>query len=272
MTKSRALRSIAVGILGLLGWAAGDAAASAFTVTPVRILLGRGANSALLSVKNDSGDPIRFQISLKAWNQTPSGEMELSDTSDIVFFPALMELKPGEQKNVRVGASFKAPVATEKSYRIFFEELPPPAVASTGEDKKAAAQVKVLTKMGVPIFVQPPTPVLKGEVSVPRFSGRTMSFDVQNTGNTFFTVTGAKVTGVAKDGQPTFEKTMDGWYVLAGGIRHFQTEVPADKCSVTDHVRVDIASTLNDEKGNPTPLVRETPLPADACSATSPGK
>lgn len=267
MLHQRALRSLAISILGLLTLA-GDVAASAFTVTPVRVLLGRNATSALLMVKNDSTEPIRFQITLKAWNQTPSGEMQLSDTKDLLFFPSMMELKPGEQKNVRIGSSFKAPVATERSYRIFFEELPSPNVASTPEEKQASAQVRVLTKMGVPIFVQPPTPVLVGNVANVNVAGGKVAFDVINGGNSFFSIVAAKITGLSTAG-PTFEKTQDGWYVLAGGSRHFEFEVPADKCPGTKSVRVEIATTLTDEKGSPTPLTQDLPMPAGACNAAA---
>jgi len=143
MIKNRALQALAITILGFLTLAAGDVAASAFTVTPVRVFLGQNTSSALLAVRNDSTETIRFQISLQAWNQAPNGEMQLSDTHDLVFFPAMMELKPAEQKNVRVGSTFKAPVTTERSYRIFFEELPPPNVAATATGAKAAAEVRV---------------------------------------------------------------------------------------------------------------------------------
>jgi fimbrial chaperone protein len=269
MIQTRALRSIATSILGLLTLAAGDAAAAAFTVTPVRVLLGRGANSALLTVRNDSTEPIRFQITLKAWNQAPDGNMELSDTNDLVFFPTMLEVKPSEQKNVRIGSSFKAPVTTERSYRIFFEELPAPQVVKP-DDKQTGAQVKVLTKMGVPIFIQPAAPVIKGEIGGLAQTGRQLEFDVRNAGNSFFTVMGATITGLGKDGS-TFEKKKDGWYVLAGGVRHFQFEIPADKCATTDRVRVDVASSLTDEKGNPTSLQQEIPVNAAACSAAPPG-
>lgn len=267
MSQNRVLRVVAIGILGLLTWAAEDAVASAFTVTPVRILLGRGVNSALLTVKNDSTEAIRFQISLQAWNQAPNGDMELSDTKDLVFFPTMMELKPSEQKNVRVGSTFKGPVTTERSYRIFFEELPPPQVALKPDEKQPGAQVKVLTKMGIPIFIQPPSSVVKGEIGGLAVNGRTVALDVRNAGNSFFTVTVVTVAGISKSGATTFEKKQDGWYVLAGGFRHFQFEIPVEACATTDHVRVDVGSTLTDERGNPTPLRQDVPVDAGACGA-----
>ncbi len=269
MNSQRALLRLAVGILGLLVWGAGDVTAAAFTVTPVRVFLGPGATTALLTVKNDSTEPIRFQISLRAWNQAPDGDMQLSDTNDLVFFPAMMELKPAEEKKVRVGSAFKAPVTTERSYRIFFEELPPPQVTATATaGTPGGAQVRVLTKMGIPIFVQPPTPVVKGEIANLVTGNRQLSFDVRNMGNSFFVVNGVTVTGLSKSGASTFTKQQDGWYVLAGGARHFQFEIPADACASTDRIKVDVASSLSGEKGTEGPLSQEVAA-SMACAATT---
>jgi fimbrial chaperone protein len=263
--KNREFHAVAV-IVCLLSWH-GDALASAFTVSPVRILLGPGANSALLTVRNDSSEPLRFQMSLKAWNQATDGEMQLSETKDVVFFPSLMELQAGEEKKVRVGATFKAPVLTEKTYRIFFEELPP---ANVLQRQQAGAHVRVLTKMGVPIFIQPPNPVVKAELSEVGVAAGKIIFDVRNVGNVFFTVHGATVIGTAKDGATTFQQKQDGWYVLAGGTRRYHVEIPVGACPGTDRIRVEIASSLSDEKGEPNVLAREVPMTgAEVCAGVS---
>lgn len=269
MNRQRLLRLFALSILGLLTWRAEDAKASAFTVTPVRILLGPGSTSALLTVRNDSTEPISFQISLRAWNQAPDGDMQLSDTKDLVFFPAMMVLQPAEEKKVRVGSAFKTAVTTERSYRIFFEELPPPQVTNTATTGSGGAQVRVLTKMGVPIFVQPASPVIKGELANLSVAKGTLSFDVKNAGNSFFVVNGATATGLSKSGATTFTKQQDGWYVLAGGTRHFQIAIPADACASTERIRVDIASSLSDEKGNPSPMSAEVAAGAAACGTST---
>jgi len=269
MNRQRLLRSFSAFVLGSLVLGAGDLTASAFTVTPVRIFLGQGASSALLTVRNDSTEPITFQISLRAWNQAPDGDMQLSDTKDIVFFPAMMVLQPAEEKKVRVGSAFKAAVSTERSYRIFFEELPPPQVATAATGTAGGAQVRVLTKMGVPIFVQPPTPVVKGDLSNVAVGDRSVGFDVRNIGNSFFIVNGATLTGLSKSGATTFTKQQDGWYVLAGGTRHFQIAIPAEACAGTDRIRVNVASSLSGEKGNPSPMSVEVAVPAAACKTST---
>lgn len=269
MKTYRALRSLVIAILGLLLWQAGDARASAFTVTPVRVLLGPNATSALLTVRNDSTDPLRFRITLRAWNQGPEGDIQLSDTNDIIFFPTLMELQPGEEKKVRVGSAFKSPVITERSYRIFFEELPPPRVADVKQ--QPGAEVKVLTKMGVPIFLQPSALQLRGELNDVSVSHGEVAFDVHNSGNSFFTLTSATLTGFAKDGSTTFTKTQDGWYVLAGGVRKYKFEIPADACGKTDRIHVEVGSSLSETKGS-SPLAKDVSLQPGACTPATAGK
>lgn len=244
---------------GLLTMQAGVALGSAFTVTPVRILLGPGANSALLTVRNDSTEPLRFQVSLKAWNQSPAGAMELSDTSDLVFFPTLMDLKAGEEKKVRIGSAFKGSVMTERAYRIFFEELPPAHVATP----QPGAQIRMLTKMGVPIFIQPPAVATKGEIANTVFNGRRLSFDIRNSGNSFFTTTGPALTGLSKTAAETFKLQNDGWYILAGGSRHYDIELPADVCATTDQIRIAAQTSIGGDKGSV--LTTTVPVSAGDC-------
>ena len=182
--------------------------------------------------------------------------MQLSETNDLIFFPTLLELKPGEEKKVRVGSAFKSAVITERSYRISFEELAPPRVVN----EQPGAQIRVLTKMAVPIFVQPATPQVKAELTAINVDHGQISFEVRNIGNSFFSLHSATVTGYSKDGTSTFSRQQDGWYVLAGGSRHFELEVPVEGCSATDHIRVEIGSSLSDDRGNAIPIRQESPF------------
>ena len=102
---------------------AGAAAAATFTVDPTQIFLSGRTGSVLLTLRNESTETLQFQLSVFAWAQSPSGEMQLEPTEDIVFFPTLLTLKPKETRRVRVGSATPQEVR-EKTYRIFVEELP----------------------------------------------------------------------------------------------------------------------------------------------------
>src|SRR5206468_4339846 len=134
--------------LGLLLCLAARASATSFTVTPIQVVLATSTSSTLLTVANQSADTLRLEVSAFAWDQAPDGEMQLTATEDVLFFPSLLTLGPGERRNVRVGAATAA-AASEKTYRIFVEELPPPEGGSTAPKKSG---VRILTRMGIPVF------------------------------------------------------------------------------------------------------------------------
>ena len=210
-------------VLGLV-LQAGNIAASAYKVTPVRVTFS-GPSSTLLTLKNESDQPLRFQITSFVWSQDAKGAMQLAPTEDIVFFPALLSLNPGEERKVRVAATVAAK-DVEKTYRIFFEELPPLEKPET-----SGAQVRILTKMGIPIFVSPANGNAEASIDSLKLEKGTLAFDVRNSGNVHFALEGVKLHGVGSNGEALFDRQLDGWYVLAGSPRTYSVEVPAASCS-----------------------------------------
>ncbi|HZH04353.1 MAG TPA: fimbria/pilus periplasmic chaperone, partial [Myxococcaceae bacterium] len=132
------------------------AQAAGLNVSPIQIYLTPNSRNTLLTIRNDGAEEGRYQLDVFDWGENERGEMQLRPTREVVFFPRLLVLKPGEQRNVRVGATAE-PVNEEKTYRIFIEELPPPKRPGSG------VGVKVLTKIGLPIFLTP-----NGAAAVPK--------------------------------------------------------------------------------------------------------
>ena len=85
--------------------APGVARAASFSVDPTLIQLSPRAPSTLLVVRNESTSAVRLQLSAFSWAQSVEGEMQLQPTEDIVFFPALFTLEPGQERKVRVGTT-----------------------------------------------------------------------------------------------------------------------------------------------------------------------
>jgi fimbrial chaperone protein len=167
------------------------------------------------------------------WTQSAKGEIELAPTSDVVFFPALLTLKPGEERKVRVGTTAQVG-AREKTYRIFVEELP--SAASTG----GGAAVRVLTKMGIPIFLRPAvTAPAALALETPRLADGRLHFALANDGAVHAVPETITVRGTRGD-EEIFTKAIPGWYILGGGRREFEVELPAADCGRISDVTVQL--------------------------------
>jgi fimbrial chaperone protein len=209
---------------GLTLGQAAAASAATFSVNPVQVFLSAGTKSALLSLRNETDQPIRFQLSVEAWSQEPGGQMRLTPTTDIVFFPAMLTLKGREERKVRIGATVP-PDSVEKTYRIFVEELPPL------DTKDASAGITMLTKMGIPIFLRPAKPVGQATLGELGLRDGRLGFQLQNKGNVHFIPESVQVRGMDGTGTSILNLKLDAWYVLAGGMRVLDVEVPAAQCS-----------------------------------------
>lgn len=211
------------------------AAASSFTVDPTLIQLSPRASSSLLAVRNESEAPVTLQVSAYVWGQSPAGEMQLTPTDDIVFFPTLLTLQPGEQRKIRIGTTAPLGGTMERSYRVFVEELPPER--RPGAD---ATSVSVLTKMGIPVFLAPSTPRAQVGVRDVTASSGTFSFRLVNSGTVHLVPEMVRVTGTSDAGDAVFERTLQSWYVLAGGERAFTVTVPDPQCGRLRSLAVDV--------------------------------
>ncbi len=174
---------VAAGLAVLCQAAAAHAAS--FTVNPTQIFLSSsdqvGAPHA--EERNGPADPVPGQR--RELGPDPGGQMVLEPTEDVVFFPAMLTLGPAEERKIRVGLTV-APAATEKTYRIFVEELPPV------DDGKSAPGVTMRTKMGIPIFVQPAKSVSQARLKDLSASADHVSFGLLNAGTVHFTPDGVR--------------------------------------------------------------------------------
>lgn len=220
-------------------------------MSPTQVFLNGRTASALLTLRNDSTEPLRFQLSVFAWDQSPAGEMALTPTEDIVFFPSLLTLGPKEERKIRVGRVV-GQASMERSYRIFVEELPPLDSVTDG-----SASVKVLTKMGIPIFVRPAKEATSVAITDIEGHEGTLRFTVANSGTVHVVPESVVVRGLA-DGHAVFEGQLQAWYMLAGGRREFDFPLPTPDCAraTTVQVEVSFGASKVDQRVN---------VPAGAC-------
>ena len=210
--------------------------ASNFSINPVQVKISPGVTSSLVTLRNESPQSLRFQISAVSWAQNDRGEMQLTPTQDVIFFPSLLTLAPGEERKVRVSTK-TVPGTTEKTYRLFFQELP---ALQTSGNQTAATQIAMLTRVGIPVFLQPAQVVVQASLSGLATKTGRFSFQVNNTGNSHFSARVVQVTGYNAAQQPIFKQELPGWYVLAGGTRIYEGELPKADCAKIQNLKAEV--------------------------------
>src|SRR6185436_2063955 len=109
-------RLLPILLFGLLGLRVSAAWGAAVSVSPVLVHLSATQRSEVIEFTNAGQTPARFQAEVHAWHESAAGELTLSPTKDLLFFPSLFEIPPGETRRIRV-ASTVAPGPVERSYR-----------------------------------------------------------------------------------------------------------------------------------------------------------
>lgn len=240
MTATRAAIGLALGFT-LLAGAAIPASASNVYVNPIRLVLGGAARTAALTVKNTSTEALRLQLSVFAWAQDATGQMQLSPTQDIVFFPRLVTLAAGEQRMVRVGTSVP-PADVERAYRLFVEELPP---LETESAALPPGLVRVRARLGIPIFAPPPRGRAEPRLSALAARDGRVTFELDNPGTVHVAPPEVRVRGLDAGGGVVWERALESWYVLARGVRAYAIELDPRTCGATARIAVDVQAAAH---------------------------
>lgn len=235
MKARRARRFAGAVAAGLVLCWPGAATAARFSVNPTRVLLSAKNTSALLTLCNQSDAPLRLQVTVFSWDQAAEGEMMLADTEDVLCFPGMLVLAPGEERRIRV-AVIAPPADREKSYRVFIDELPRP------EEPGKPGVLRVLTRLGVPVFMAPAVAAVRPIVKDFWWEAGRIGFTVENAGSVHFVPDELIVRAIGPDGRPIGERKVEAWYILAAGIRRFSLDLsdlpPENLTAVAVELRV----------------------------------
>ena len=236
----------------LLGRAA-PARGAEVQINPVRIELSSETRSEVVTLRNSGTEPASFEMQIRSWDQSKAGEMQLAATGDVVVFPVILLLAPGEERNLRVGAAVP-PGPMEKAYRLFVQEMPSPA----RPDKPQ--QVRVLTRIGVPIFIAPARVVERAVLKDLAVRDGKARFSVVNTGTIHVRTTAVKVALKGAQGAVLGNREAPAWYLLAGGERAYEVELGGESCAAVREVSV--AVTLDSKQL----LQAALPTPEGVCA------
>jgi fimbrial chaperone protein len=234
MNKSALGRLLLALTAGAVLWGAAPACAGNFVVDPVVATLTPRAPSTLFMMSNTGSGPLRFELSSSEWRQGPEGQIILAPTDDVIFFPQLFALDAGAKRKIRVGMAVPAE-EMEKSYRLLVAQLPSPA----GE-RPANSGIELITRLSIPVFVEPSVIRKGGGLASVSATGRNVSFQVTNDGNVHLVVEKATVTGLNAGGTTAFTREAKAWYVLAGQTSNYNFELTADECARAQTIVVTI--------------------------------
>ena len=130
-------------ILGLAvpAWAQ----AGSFQVSPVGLSLSAAHSTGVVTVTNNSNTVSVVQLQTVAWSQV-NGDDVYTPSRELLATPPIFTLPAGGKQVVRLGFKGKVQGQQESAYRLFLQEVPPPA-------ESGGAGLTVLLRVGIPVFV-----------------------------------------------------------------------------------------------------------------------
>jgi len=241
LARMRLLQAVQIAALlvaaAVTPWGIPDAHAGPFAIQPTRLELDAARPSGALVVRNEHDAALSFQIKGVSWSQDEAGQEHYADTTDLVYFPRLLTVLPGESAVIRIGLR-RPPGPVEKTYRIFIEELAP-AVKST-TPREARAHIQVLMRFGAPVFVHANKHEQQLAVEAFHLAGGQARWVIRNTGTGHEMFQGITLRALDASGAEVFKHEADDRYLLAGGTRRFDVAVPRDACKQTARLSLKI--------------------------------
>jgi len=209
----------------LAGLAAPGAHAGQFTVQPTRLELGTVQRSGALTLRNESPAPLSFRVQGLRWTQDDNGQERYGEAPELVYFPRLLTLPPGEAAVIRVGVR-QPPDDIERTYRLFIEELAAPAMTAS-----EGARVRVLMRFGAPVFVRAPAARRQLELTDFDLQGPQARWLVRNQGTGHEVFKAVTLRGIGASGTEVFrQELLVERYLLAGALRRFEVAIPTELC------------------------------------------
>jgi fimbrial chaperone protein len=206
------LRSAITALMAMMVPAA--AGATTLKIYPVLIQLDGKTPVQTMTIENSSDTLARMQVRVVAWRQD-DGQDRFEDTRDILANPPMFEVAAGAQQIARFGLRTTAGT-TEKSYRIFLEEIPTERPLAPGE-------VRTLLRVSIPIFV----PVAGAQPTLDwQLSGagdRQVSVTVRNIGSAHSHLN--RIDIKRADGS-VLSTRQESIYILPGATRSFLLDTP----------------------------------------------
>ena len=223
-----AMRQVrASAVTAIAAWAP-TVVAGEFAIIPLRVDLDRANRASEVTIRNEDKAPLRMHVEAMRWQQSADGKDVYEPADGLIYFPRALELAPGESRVVRVGIR-AAPVTREETYRLFISELPRAENASG--TTFTGASLRVLLRVGVPIFVAPTKPERKAKITRLETEAGQVTWTVANEGNVHFVAEQVEIAALTRDGTRLHVQRFQERYFLAGVAKRMRADIPQEVCA-----------------------------------------
>ena len=206
----------------LLLWSAYAATAGELAISPLRVDFDPEARMSVVQLTNTGPEKLAMQVQPVAWSQDFTGQDRYDPTREVVAFPPIFSIEPGETQMVRIGAQNVSDQDMERSYRLFFTEIPAPMA----EGQPSALRMRL--RISIPVF-DAPVSGLNPEIEMDEawFEEGLLKVRLRNTGNTHLRAQSMQImapTGMSSVGL--------GRYFLPGSTHEVEVDLK-DTASVS---------------------------------------
>lgn len=211
----------------------------AFRAMPLKLHIDSKSKTEVLRVVNEGAETVTVQIDAKHWSLDGAGQDIYGDAPDIVVFPKMATIQPGETQVIRIGYT-GGPATREKTYRLFVQELP---VSKPGE-----TALKFAITLSLPVFVAPEQEIIKWSAEVEGLAQESLRVKVNNGGNRHVMIKKLIATGFDASGTIVFTQEAAGWYTLSGKSRLHTVNVPYQECLKAARINVEVQTKTSSKK------------------------
>ncbi len=204
-------------ILGLSCLPLTGYAVASIDISPITLTLLQKNSSQVIKLTNLSDEPQPCQVhSFSLWQQDKGKEI-YTPTRDIIVLPPAFTIQPKESQVIRVAYLGKWNFSEERAYRIFLHEIP------HYEKGAGETQVGINLNISLPMFVEPPGPPVKANLSGSAFLEKDkIHLNLKNTGAKHGKIKHLLVTGAQN--KTVLDETMVV-YVLPGAAEEAVTQI-----------------------------------------------